>query len=87
MAKGIRRIIKQVMSKVDRDIAGYSSSGSLYARGLSREGYNGGYSEALSDVLLALNGVLPKRRDWWPTYEEFENSELKKKKRKKDAGV
>ena len=36
-----------------------------YGGGLSSEGYVGGYRDALSDVLLAMNGVTPDRRGWW----------------------
>lgn len=37
----------------------------LYARGLSSEGWSGGYAAALRDVLLVLNGVQPNTRDYW----------------------
>lgn len=36
-----------------------------YATGLASEGYVGGYRDALSDVILAMNGVRPDRRGWW----------------------
>ncbi|KKK66334.1 hypothetical protein LCGC14_2965160 [marine sediment metagenome] len=26
---------------------------------------DGGYADAIMDIKLALNGVPPKRRDWW----------------------
>lgn len=39
-----------------------SHDGSKYARGLSSEGYMGGYAAALNDVLLLLDGVEPDTR-------------------------
>ena len=36
-----------------------------YGAGLASEGYVGGYSDALNDVLLAMNGITPTRRGWW----------------------
>lgn len=38
----------------------------LYGRGLSTEGYVGGYRDALSDVLLAMNDVYPNNSRFWP---------------------
>jgi hypothetical protein len=73
MSKGIKRRIKRVLKKVNQEIAD-STHDSLYSRGLSREGYMGGYAEALNDVMLALNGVKPVRRDWW-TKEKFKGYE------------
>ena len=35
---------------------------SLYSRGLSAEGYLGGYVAALDDAILILNGVEPQRQ-------------------------
>jgi len=32
---------------------------------LAQEGYNGGYLNALDDVLLFLRGVRPNRNNWW----------------------
>jgi len=37
----------------------------FYASGLASEGYNGGYSDALSDMQLLLNNVIPQRNEWW----------------------
>lgn len=50
---------------VEKDISGHASRGGIYAGGLAGEGYNGGYRDALSDVILALNGVTPDRNGWW----------------------
>lgn len=64
MARGIKRKLRQVAKAVDAEIAGHAADGGLYARGLAGEGYAGGYREAISDVILALNGVKPGRRFW-----------------------
>ncbi len=63
-AKGIKRKISKVTKEVDKLIADHASHG-LYGGGLAAEGYNGGYRDALSDVLIALNGVTPNRNHWW----------------------
>lgn len=47
--------------EADADHRGYG----VYSRWLAAEGYNGGYRDALDDVLLALGGVTPQRHDWW----------------------
>lgn len=36
-----------------------SAGGGLHARGLSSEGYTGGYAAALRDVLLVMRGIKP----------------------------
>lgn len=72
MARGIKRMIGTARENVQREIrssAGYgnnlSERQSFFARGISSEGYFGGYVAALDDVMLALNGVVPQRNGWW----------------------
>ena len=64
MAKGIKKAIYKALLNVDDEIKGYAERG-LYAAGLSAEGYAGGYRDALHDILLALNGTTPDRRNYW----------------------
>lgn len=61
----IRLALKRVNEEIVGDMKGTQGREGFCARGLSREGYQGGYSDALSDVLLVLNGVQPNRRDYW----------------------
>lgn len=63
MAKGIKRLLAEVRCKVAQDIGEH---GANFGGALAGEGYSGGYRDALDDVFLALDGVAPKRRDWWP---------------------
>lgn len=63
--KGIKRQVKQAHTRVSKEITAFAARGGKYASGLASEGYNGGYRDALSDVLLALNGTCPNRNDWW----------------------
>lgn len=65
MAKGIKRELKAAYEAARREIAALSASGGHFARGLSSEGYMGGYAQALDDVTLALNGVEPDRWRRW----------------------
>lgn len=65
MPKGIKRQVNRAHEQVSLQIAAYAARGDKYSRGLASEGYNGGYRDALSDVLLALNGVRPNRNGWW----------------------
>lgn len=64
MARGILRKIETANQNVNDAISG-TASGGRYASALAGEGYNGGYRDALQDVLLALNGVTPNRFGWW----------------------
>jgi hypothetical protein len=55
----------------DREIASHAAR-YLISAGLASEGYNGGYRDALIDVIMFLNGVLPNRNDWWkPDHHKF----------------
>lgn len=65
ISKGIKRKLSKVLDNVNRTIHGNAQQGGLYASALSGEGYDGGYADAIMDIKLALNGVPPKRRDWW----------------------
>lgn len=66
----IRRRIAEAKRRVNQEtnaIAGrHRGKGPDYAGGLSSEGFHGGYIQALRDVELLLNGVLPDTRGWWP---------------------
>jgi len=62
MAKGIRRQLRKAQDRVRKEMAERNES--FYGRGLSTEGYAGGYRQALADVELALNGVDPNSRYW-----------------------
>ena len=65
---GPKTRIRGALVRVQEEIQGLSRgvvSDSMYARGLSREGYSGGYERALQDVLLVLDGVLPNTRSYW----------------------
>ena len=63
-AKGIKRKIAVAREIVAQRISEGASRGK-YGAGLASEGYNGGYRDALDDVILALNGVTPQRNGWW----------------------
>lgn len=65
MAKGIVRKVDIAIVNVSKVIKGDASRGGRFSAGLASEGYNGGYRDALNDVLLALNGVTPDRNGWW----------------------
>lgn len=75
MAKGIKRMVRIARANVQEEISGYiASSGegrsNFFARGLSGEGFNGGYRAALDDVIIALNGGVPNRNGWWSKPED-----------------
>lgn len=59
MSKDIVRKVKRVFQAVQAEHRAQYEGASHVARGLSSEGYVGGYLQALSDVSLALNGVHP----------------------------
>ncbi len=65
MVKGIKRQLHRVISNVNKTISNSIDRNCMYSRGLSSEGYNGGYRQAINDVILALNGQKPTTNSWW----------------------
>lgn len=64
MTVGIKRQLFKVRNEVENEIHSIAM-GSPVAAGLAREGYAGGYVDAINDVLLVLDGVPVRRRNWW----------------------
>ena len=64
MAKGIKRKLDRAIKKLGAEIASDYESKGFFGRGMSREGYQGGYEQALMDVELALNGTQPNTKYW-----------------------
>lgn len=66
-ARTLRREIAEAQKRIGIYISANINRDILHSRGLAREGWHGGYSEALSDVLLCLNGVykeIDQERSW-----------------------
>ena len=63
----VKTNIKKAILNVEKQISGLAQfeAGGIYSGPMSGEGYTGGYRDALQDVLLVLNGVQPRRRDYW----------------------
>lgn len=75
MAKEIKRQLERVHKKVQKEISDFASRGSPFSAGLASEGYNGGYLDAISDVMLALNGVTPNyHKNWWSEEDSEQNN-------------
>ena len=71
-----RKINKEIYAafkKVNQEISDLASHGHI-AAGLSSEGYSGGYRDCLTDIQLLLNGIMPKRRNYWDQQEESNES-------------
>ena len=66
MSRGIVRMVRRAHKATQDYMTASTDQNSLYSRGLASEGYAGGYRDALSDVLLALNGVEPDRYPYRP---------------------
>lgn len=65
---GPRTRIRGALARVQKEIEGIRGGEGpegKYGRGMSREGYSGGYEQALNDVLLVLDGAVPKTRNYW----------------------
>ena len=58
----LRWRVQQACDATGRDIATLARGGPI-AAGLSAEGYDGGYRDALRDVLALLDGVPPSTRN------------------------
>ncbi len=63
---------KQAMARIDivignvkNAIVANTNRKSVFSTGLAGEGYKGGYLDALRDVSLLLNDVIPNRNFWW----------------------
>jgi len=69
MGKGILRDLEQAEKKVDAEITANARGGGHIARGLSAEGFAGGYQAALRDVRGALTGFPPYDSRYWPRHE------------------
>lgn len=65
-AKDIGKLLSRVAANVNADIARSIDRSSRYSAALAREGYNGGYVDAINDVVSALYGNHPRRNGWWP---------------------
>lgn len=75
MKKKPTRIIQDVLDQVYKEISEHSKDHEgIYGKGTASEGYNGGYAQALSDVLLILNGVVPTHNRWWRRSLQKDNS-------------
>lgn len=65
---GPRTRIQGALARVQKEIEGIRGGegpDNRYGRGMSREGYSGGYEQALKDVLLVLDGTVPQTRNYW----------------------
>ena len=69
MRKGPKTRIEAARKRVLARISQDTDRNSIYSRGMSTEGYNGGYAQALADVQLVLNGVRPNTREFWEDWE------------------
>ena len=59
MSRGIKRALRVAIDNVNAEIRANARDGGMYARGLSGEGYAGGFRDALYAVQAVLNGVEP----------------------------
>ena len=59
-----KELIRQAHENVCEQIKEFSKRSEV-ASAMAGEGYNGGYRDALNDVILVLNGILPDRNGWW----------------------
>lgn len=66
MARGIKRKVKASLDAVNAEISSERNPKDLFSRGLSQEGFAGGYATALRDVLAALDGHDERSRYWRP---------------------
>lgn len=70
--KNKKDIISKVGESIRKEHSKFTDQNSLYSRGLSSEGYDGGYMQALQDVLLFMNGNIPNSRYGYIWYEIIE---------------
>jgi len=61
--KQLKKKVEVARNRMGEKIARNTDQNSLYSRGLSREGYRGGYEQCLMDVGLLMIGLQPYGRD------------------------
>jgi len=66
MSKGIQRLLSNALRNVEAEISVNARGASMYQRGLSGEGYAGGYRDAIHDVQAALRGLSNHNSRYWP---------------------
>lgn len=65
-AREVTKRMDRAIKKVMQAITGSTDRNDKFSRGLSGEGYDGGYLAALSDVQLVMNGARPcVRPNYW----------------------
>jgi len=65
--------INYVLHRVLKEQSAFACD-SMYGRGLASEGYTGGYTAALMDVLLFLHSrTIPNRNGWWDKHTDTRN--------------
>ncbi len=67
---GILRDLRRALTNVSAEIRGNAELGAHIDRGLSGEGFAGGYRQALYDVEGALRGFPPTDSRYWPRPEK-----------------
>lgn len=65
MTVGIRRMLRRARRAAENEVSILARRGGVYAGALASEGYSGGYRDALDDVRLALDGIVPARWGQW----------------------
>jgi hypothetical protein len=61
----LQKVLRAVQAEVDAGITSFAKGGNLPGS-LASEGYNGGYRDALMDVMLAQDDIWPNQRPhWW----------------------
>lgn len=63
--RNFRSYLKRALAAVNHDIQISTDPNNKFSKGLAREGYKGGYADALMDVLQAMDGFTPDRRGYW----------------------
>lgn len=65
-ARELRKLLSLVAMEAQAEISATAASGGKYARGLSSEGYVGGYREAIYDVIAMMDhGEPADQRGFW----------------------
>lgn len=72
-ARELYKMLHSASNAAGREVSGHAARGGLYARGMSGEGYAGGYRDALYDVMAVMNGGHPS--DKWGFWTEVLNKQ------------
>ena len=71
----LRKRVSAALKAAELDLLNNNGGADMYTRGLSGEGYAGGYLQALRDVLMVIDGIAVSHNINYNNFWKEENNE------------